>query len=86
MILNTSSPSRSAIYLRSKYPTSANKHAFFPPAKNVGGVKWLHLFYTPDKKDWKELEKHMLEKFNTAHEKHLMEQAGNGSVLDDIDL
>ena len=69
---------------KSKYTDSNQLHAIFPPSKNVGGSKWLHLFYTPDKKEWVLLEKAALQKFNKQHEKYLLDQIQEETSLEDI--
>lgn len=59
---------------KSKFPNEKIRHALYPPAKNLGGAKWLHLFYVPDKAEWSKLEKAVLEKFYPEQDEYLMKQ------------
>ncbi len=57
---------------KTKFSSNVKRYALFPPAKGLGGGKWLHLFRAPDKKDWQELEDIVLEQFDKEHSDYLM--------------
>ncbi len=69
---------------KSKFEDANQLYAVFPPSKNVGGPKWLHLFYTPDKKEWVLFEKVALEKFKKEQDRHLLDQVEEETSWEDV--
>ena len=69
---------------KSKFQNNDKRHALFPPAKNMGGKKWLHLFHSPDKKEWDELQDAAIKQFNEEHENYLLQQAGKADTVDNL--
>lgn len=57
---------------KTQFSTNVKRYVLFPPAKGLGGGKWLHLFRAPDKKDWQELEDIVLEQFDKEHADYLI--------------
>ncbi|PIR03773.1 MAG: hypothetical protein COV59_03815 [Candidatus Magasanikbacteria bacterium CG11_big_fil_rev_8_21_14_0_20_39_34] len=73
---------------KSKYPNGSVRHTLYPPSKNVGGAKWLHIFYVPNKEDWAKIERAALDAFYAEFDDHLMHEMNTqtNNQIDDIEF
>jgi hypothetical protein len=57
---------------KTKFSDNSNNFALFPPANRSGHGKWVKIFFTEIKNDWKELEDRVLQQFNEEHTDYLI--------------
>jgi len=66
---------------KSKYPKGNIRHALYPPSRNVGGYKWMHIFFCSDKKIWAKIEDKALEEFYHQQDKYLLSETESDSKI-----
>lgn len=59
------------------YEENKNNFVLFPPSNPAGGGKYIKLFWTKPKENWKELEEKALEQFKKEHEEFLLNSSAN---------
>jgi hypothetical protein len=68
---------------KSNYEDSDVKFVLYPPASPAGHNKWIKLFWTSSKPDWKMLEEKAIKQFNNEHEEYLLSNVNTKEI--DID-
>ncbi len=71
---------------KTNFPTGTKRHALYPPAKSMGGGKWLHIVRAPEKGDWQKFEDIVLEQFDKEYTDYLMTKLNSGGNPDNINF
>lgn len=67
---------------KSKFEENNKRFVLFTPSNRSANGKWIKIFWTDVKDDWKLLEKKVLEEFDKQHSEYLL----NKDILNQIEM